>query len=255
LEYSLENDLEISHTIHTVVFFDPFSLQREKVIRKMMLTGFRVESRPLRILAIILAEEPAGPLLLEHKLLQLEAILRAKLNGLGDHERIKLLSRSHNPKEIAIIYDPPSSISNTPLFQELQSLDTEKIMRAAISEYQHTLTELGACAAEMVWFETITAADPATIEGRFETTTSAEIRELVKNWHYEPPNLDIASHNFNVVPKFIRLLQVLQSCEHYGAELRAVVFGRCNSRLLWKRHTKPHSSSRGNHRQDDCQVT
>ncbi|KAF5369839.1 hypothetical protein D9758_001134 [Tetrapyrgos nigripes] len=226
LEYSLDNGLDMSNGVHTIVLSDPFRLECREIIRKMMQAALRQETQNLRILAMVINKNTSSPLILEDELLQLETILRGRLHGLNDCERIKFLSGSHNPKEFVVIYDRPSSTPSTPLIQVIQEVDADKNLYTAEKRYQLVIPQLGTCGADMVLHEALLKVEDVVVSYGLESESSPQMKELVANWNLEPPNLDITSANFNVTPKFIKLLQVLQSCGHYGTDLRAVIFVR-----------------------------
>lgn len=39
------------------------------------------------------------------------------------------------------------------------------------------------------------------------------------------PNLDFSSREFNVTPKFAKLVQILKACEPQGDVFRGIIFG------------------------------
>ncbi|THV08645.1 ribonuclease III [Dendrothele bispora CBS 962.96] len=186
------------------------------------------DQNPPRVLALVFGEQSS--ISLDDQLLQLETVLHAKVFGLTDHDRFHFLSRSHSPKELVVLYDPATSLANTELSQSLQGAGlTQDIYASALSAYHEVLFELGACATDMLLSEA-TRKTGATKENDGSQISSIEACEqLSEDLRCPSVNLDITSGGFNVTPKFVRLVQALESYRHYGKEFRGVVFVRRQS--------------------------
>ncbi|KAF8211200.1 hypothetical protein K438DRAFT_1568952 [Mycena galopus ATCC 62051] len=140
------------------------------------------------------------------------------------------------PNEVVLVYDKLHGPSTeTELFQRILSLDpAEKIFRRQFKEARRVGAEVGTCAADLVWRRALRTIDvdislyseeedddsPLEILNK----TKAKIRDAIKNWAFTMPNLDPNSRGFNVTPKFLRLVQILRSCEPYREDFRGIVF-------------------------------
>ncbi|KAJ7937136.1 hypothetical protein B0H13DRAFT_200014 [Mycena leptocephala] len=90
------------------------------------------------------------------------------------------------------------------------------------------------CAADLVWRRALKNIDVHNSlyseeeddDGPLEilNKTKTKIRDTIMNWAFTMPNLDPNSRGFNVTPKFLRLVQILKSCEPYGEDFRGIVF-------------------------------
>ncbi|KAG1753945.1 uncharacterized protein EDB91DRAFT_1287021 [Suillus paluster] len=130
-----------------------------------------------------------------------------------------------HPPEVVILYDALLPNTESRLMEALHEIDPEessftRTFRAA----HYALVEVGLCASDLIWRRAIReyAAhrndddDPA-----FEIAN--KIRDLVKNWVFAMPNLNLSSRGFNVTPKFVQLIHVLKSCGAYGDNFRGIV--------------------------------
>ncbi|KAG1874526.1 hypothetical protein DFJ58DRAFT_315470 [Suillus subalutaceus] len=89
---------------------------------------------------------------------------------------------------------------------------------------RYALAEVGLCASDLVWRRAIreyTANRNDDDDPVFEIAN--KIRDLVKNWVFVMPNLNLSSRGFNVTPKFVQLIHVLKSCGTYGDKFRGIV--------------------------------
>ena len=172
-------------------------------------------------------------------MLKLEYILDAKVFGVSSEKRSEILALPDRPTEAVVLYDIPPRISDTKLFKQLHQLDPSgALLRCYFKAARYTLTEVGACASDLVWrraLKEIEASMPPSYEedddihgyseGKVVKARSS-IRDVIKNWMFTMPNLDTSSRGFNVTPKFSRLVQILRSCEPYGGAFRGIVFGQ-----------------------------
>lgn len=152
------------------------------------------------------------------------------------------------PSEVVLMYDKVHEVVETELLRHIRSLDvSESIFPHHLNEARHVGMDVGACAADLVWRRALKNIDidisPYSEEedddGPIEilNKTKAKIRDAVKNWAFTMPNLDPNSRGFNVTPKFLRLVQILRSCEPYGEDFRGIVFGRTRPSLRLFFHT------------------
>jgi endoribonuclease Dicer len=193
-------------------------------------------SRP-RVLALVASSTPRR-FQYDSVMLELEIALDAKVSGVSSEKRTEILSIPDTPSETVILYNPALRTTVTRLTEELLKLDPGEVMvphhfRAS----RLVLAELGSCASDLVWRKAV---------GRIEATVHPSLRMLddsvdqsdvsdpsakmricdaIKNWALEMPKLNPNSRGFNVTPKFLKLIQILQSYESYGEEFRGIVFG------------------------------
>ena len=144
---------------------------------------------------------------------------------------------SHNgprhPSEVVVLYEPPSKLTFTPLYKHLREVDKdEKYSRRHFSAALQVLLDMGSCASDLVWRRALSDLDVSVSLAYNEDEEQAkeyvalfETREIIKNWEYTMPNLDPSSRGLNVTPKFLKLVQVLQSCRPHEESFRGVVFG------------------------------
>ena len=66
-----------------------------------------------------------------------------------------------------------------------------------------------------------------------ERLAKLEVLNTIKHWDFSMPNLDASSRGFNVTPKFLKLAQILKSCQPYGEDFRGIVFGQLNFNVLY----------------------
>jgi endoribonuclease Dicer len=131
------------------------------------------------------------------------------------------------PVEAVILYDALLPNADSKLMEALHEIDPEEssftnTFRAA----RYALAEVGLCASDLVWRRAIreyTANKNDDDDPVFEIAN--KIRDLVKNWVFAMPNLNLSSRGFNVTPKFVQLIHVLKSCGAYGDKFRGIVLG------------------------------
>ena len=145
------------------------------------------------------------------------------------------------PSEVVVLYEPPSKLTFTPLYKHLREVDKEeKYSRRHFSAALQVLLDMGSCASDLVWRRALSDLDVSVSLAYNEDEDHAkeyvalfETREIIKNWEYTMPNLDPSSRGLNVTPKFLKLVQVLQSCRPYDDSFRGVIFGEYLSPLDW----------------------
>ena len=141
--------------------------------------------------------------------------------------------RPFRPSEVVVLYEPPSKLTFTTLYKHLRQVDKEEIYsRHHFSAALQVLLDMGSCASDLVWRRALSDLDVSVSVAYNEDEEHAkeyvalfEIREIIKNWEYTMPNLDPSSRGLNVTPKFLKLVQVLQSCSPHEDSFRGIVFG------------------------------
>jgi endoribonuclease Dicer len=144
----------------------------------------------------------------------------------------------YRPCEEVVIYDSPPRITETRLYKQLHKLDPSEVsFRRHFKAARYVLSELGACASDLVWRRALLPVAPGVspfykngddCQMQSEANagvTKLAIYDLLKNWPFSMPNFDSSSRGYNVTPKFSRLVQILKSCESYGETFRGIVFG------------------------------
>lgn len=137
------------------------------------------------------------------------------------------------PSEVVVLYEPPSKLTFTALYKQLREVDKkEKYSHRHFSAALHVLLDMGSCASDLVWRRALSEIDASVSlaynedeEHAKEYVALFETREIIKNWEYTMPNLDPSSRGLNVTPKFLKLVQVLQSCRPHEDSFRGIVFG------------------------------
>ncbi|KAJ6539259.1 hypothetical protein B0H19DRAFT_1314532 [Mycena capillaripes] len=137
--------------------------------------------------------------------------------------------------EVVIVYDQMPEETETELLRRILTLDaSETIFQRQFKEARQVGTNVGMCAADLVWRRALKNIDvdislyseEEEDDGPLEIVNKikAKIMDTIKNWSFAMPNLDPNSRGFNVTPKFLRLVQILKSCEPYGEDFRGIVF-------------------------------
>ncbi|TFK28818.1 hypothetical protein FA15DRAFT_664885 [Coprinopsis marcescibilis] len=170
----------------------------------------------------------------DSQLLKLEVTLHSKIYGVSDTKRNEILKLPDAPTETVVLFDRPEAEANQviSLYAELQGVDSsEQVIGKQLREAGHVATQLGLCATDLFlrkelrhfgrnlpeWSADMDESDPAE-------ASRLKIRDTIKNWTFSMPNLDPSSKGFNVTPKFLRLVQVLEACSEYGEALRCIIF-------------------------------
>ncbi|KAK0473131.1 hypothetical protein EDD18DRAFT_1197346 [Armillaria luteobubalina] len=126
-------------------------------------------------------------------------------------------------RETIVLYDKafPSNTRQKTILDEITSLDPSgRVFPQYLEASRRVLEELGPCASDLVWrralrdIETnVSTWDDHEDDATPEMVLNAPVRDIIKNWTFAMPNLDIGSRGFNVSPKFLRLVQILKACE------------------------------------------
>ena len=172
----------------------------------------------------------------DSKMLKLEQTLDARVFGVTAEKRAEILALPDRPNELVVLYDTPQQISDTRLFKQLRSLDTnESAFRRHFRASRHAHEEVGACASDLVWRRALKDIDASLLpwdadfdeddQSPSSDRIKARMRDIVKNWAFTMPNLDPSSRGFNVSHKFLRLVQVLITFSSYGEGFRGIIFG------------------------------
>ena len=148
---------------------------------------------------------------------------------------------SDKPTEIVIFYDPQTKVVDTQLQTRLRKFDPKMtIFPSFFRNAKHALGELGACACDLVWHRALkqmeleSGSDEPVYEEEEELQPGSEsairkarsnIITTIKNYMFTMPNLDPASRQFNVTPKFVKLVQILKACQPEGNTFRGIIFG------------------------------
>ncbi|KAK0461022.1 uncharacterized protein EV420DRAFT_1529795 [Desarmillaria tabescens] len=138
-------------------------------------------------------------------------------------------------REIIVLYDRAfsSNMTQTIILDEVTSLDPSgRVFSKHLEASRQVLEELGACASDLVWRRALrdietsvsTWDDHDDDDAAPDVVLDVSVRDIIKNWMFAMPNLDIGSRGFNVSPKFLRLVQILKACEPLDTEFRGLVF-------------------------------
>lgn len=172
----------------------------------------------------------------DSRMLKLEQTLCAKVFGISSEKRDEILALPDRPDELVILYDNLQRASETRLLKQLHLIDpTETVYRRHFRASRLAHDELGQCASDLVWRRALKEMDGSdswleAIDDDDDETPSEEflqgkIRNVVRNWAFNMPNLDASSKGFNVSHKFLRFIQVLMTFKSYGDSFRGVIFG------------------------------
>ncbi|KAF9075929.1 hypothetical protein BDP27DRAFT_1540164 [Rhodocollybia butyracea] len=146
--------------------------------------------------------------------LALEAALHSKIYGLSADARAECLASPYTVGEIIVYYDTPRTLPITQLVRRLRSLkSTEPVVRSLYDHHQHVLFELGPCAADLVWRR-----------GNDQNHLPSEFRQVLRDWNFTFPKIDVTSPGFNLTPKALKLVQILMYCQEFGKDFRGVIF-------------------------------
>lgn len=169
------------------------------------------------------------------RMLKLEETLCSKVCGVSDDMREYILAMPNRPTELVVFYERASQYTYTPLYKQLLQIDPdESLFPRLFSAARHNLAEVGPSASDLVWrraLPEIAALNPVVDDEEDDYVLSPEaeaalrIRDVIKNWVFAMPNLDPSSRGFNVLPKFLKLVHILRSCQAYGDAFRGIVFG------------------------------
>ena len=133
----------------------------------------------------------------------------------------------YGPMELVIEYEPYGPLKTEPdVSEEVRRSDS-----AGTSFRPHhyrrasrVFLQLGSYAAYLYWRSVITHSITQTGVG--ESSIEASLENL-KSWSMSGKlDVDVASETYNVTPKLVKCIQMLELCEKYGAAFRGVVYGR-----------------------------
>lgn len=131
------------------------------------------------------------------------------------------------PTEVVIPYDPLTTNTESRLMEALHEIDPEESsFTSTFCAARYALVEVGVCASDLVWRRAIrefAAHRNDDDDPLFDMAN--KICDLVKNWVFAMPNLNISSRGFNATPKFVQLIHALRSCGAYGDTFRGIVLG------------------------------
>ncbi|KAK0486056.1 hypothetical protein IW261DRAFT_1582129 [Armillaria novae-zelandiae] len=113
----------------------------------------------------------------------------------------------------------PSNTRQKTILDEISSLDPSgRVFPQYLEASRRVLEELGPCASDLVWRRalrdmeiSVSTWDDHEDDATPEMVLNAPVRDIIKNWTFAMPNLDIGSRGFNVSPKFLRLVQILKA--------------------------------------------
>jgi endoribonuclease Dicer len=190
-------------------------------------------SRP-RIFAVVTSSTAIH---FDSAMVKLENTLHAKVFGISDEKRKEILALPDRPTEVVVLYEP-HPMAETNLYKQLSQLDqSPALFRHHFRAARYALTEVGACASDLVWRRAFKEIEVNVVpsydaEGEGDSQplkAKLDIRDIIKNWAFTMPNLDSTSREFNVTPKFSKLVEILQSCKPSGEAFRGIVFGEFSS--------------------------
>ncbi|KAF7966789.1 hypothetical protein HWV62_36991 [Athelia sp. TMB] len=197
------------------------------------------QSRPRIFAAIALPE--GRRFHFDSAMLKLESLVDCEFFGVSDSERTEILALPDRPTEMVVLYNAPVTTAGTRLYRELHQFDPkEEIFTPYFKAARYILAELGECASDMMWRNALDKIENTPIQpsgndegdvrnshaGISLETAKVGLLETIRNWSFEVPNLDSDSWDFNVTPKFAKLVQVLQSCRPNENAFRGIVFGQ-----------------------------
>ena len=175
---------------------------------------------------------------LDLKLGRLERLLKAKVLSASHPISAAPIWPARKPLEFVVFYDPYFQEAHTTLFRQLHNCDyREQVFKRYFQDARYAMRSLGACASDLVWRRALKEIE-LNVAGVYEEEEELQpnyeisiekvktnIMRTLKNWGFNMPNLDPSSSGFNVSPKFAKVVQVLNACESYGDDFRAVIFG------------------------------
>ncbi|KAG7449599.1 ribonuclease III [Guyanagaster necrorhizus] len=119
------------------------------------------------------------------------------------------------------------------ILDEVAYLDSSKrVLAQHLEASRRVVEELGPCASDLVWRRALGDIETSLStwdehdddDAAPEIALKVSVRDIVKNWTFAMPNLDIGSRGFNVTPKFLRLVQILKACDPLDMRFRGLVF-------------------------------
>lgn len=169
-----------------------------------------------------LNSSPSAPLATDGVILN-----RAVFQGHSQSSETVFSAPDIRPTEVVIPYDPSTTTTESRLMETLHEIDPgESFFTSTFHAARYALMEVGLCASDLVWRRAIreyTALRNDDID--LLSDAPNKICDLVKNWVFAMPNLNISSKGFNATPKFVQFIHVLKSCGAYGDNFRGIVLG------------------------------
>ncbi|KAK1236744.1 Dicer-like protein 1 [Marasmius sp. AFHP31] len=149
--------------------------------------------------------------------------VRSVVYGLDSDRRKSLPFAS--AATLIVTYDTPAPRRDTPLTARLRSLqDAESSIQRRYTLSDYALAGVGSWAANWVWKHACREIKSSEIERG--TPKMQVLWDLVESWPVEPPDFDMATATFNLIPKAVKLVQLLATCESHGKDFRGIVFVR-----------------------------
>ncbi|KAF6762700.1 hypothetical protein DFP72DRAFT_1060951 [Ephemerocybe angulata] len=235
----------LSQSIHRMEQFHAIILEDVQPIRNQgcnsylpivqVITDFHLttpESLRPRIFAIAMSSTLSSEEF-DSRLLRLELTLNCITYGVSKERREEITSLPDRPNESVVLYDADTDPKplGTVLYKKLLGIDPEmKIERKFFQAADVAASKLGSCASDLVWklaLKEIEAEIPTWHEDDDSDPSQSiriRIRDVIRNWTFAMPNLNPSAHGFNVNRKFLRLVQILESCEGYGNSFSGIIF-------------------------------
>lgn len=207
-----------------------------------MLDYYRITERLSRPRVFGIITPPSdSKLYFDTSLIRIEHTLSARFHDVPESVRETIMSLPAKPTEIVIFYDPQTNIADTQLQSRLRKFDPQMtIFTSFFRNARYALGELGACACDLVWLRALKqmdlefGSDEPVFEEEEELQPGSDaavrksksnIMSIIKNHMFTIPNIDPTSRQFNVTPKFVKLVQVLKACQLEASMFRGIVFG------------------------------
>ncbi|OJA16985.1 hypothetical protein AZE42_00577 [Rhizopogon vesiculosus] len=150
---------------------------------------------------------------------------RAVLQGTSQSSETVFSAPDIRPTEIVIPYDSLTTNTESRLMEILHEIDPEESsFTSTFRAARYALIEVGLCASDLVWRRAIREhASHRNDDDDLLFGMANKIRDLIKNWVFAMPNLNISSRGFNATPKFVQLIHVIKSCGAYGDNFRGII--------------------------------
>lgn len=174
---------------------------------------------------------------------------KPKLHGsVKEDNQIELHAFSDRPTEIIVVYRPSLLSEETRLCKRLHQFDPEEVFFPRhFNSSRLALAEIGSYASDQVWRSalediedtdlpfSIVETSGSSLDNISKQKAKLSICESIKSWPMPVPNFDPSSPEFNVTPKFAKLVQVLKSCRSQDEAFRCIIFGWLRLTLIvWK---------------------
>lgn len=133
------------------------------------------------------------------------------------------------PLASVVYYDAREASQETPLYSELNTLDSDGRLTRHYKSARKVNAELGRCAADLFWRHLLLGT-----QSNREGENLQAYQDVVETHTFELPNIR-GSENCNVSPKFARLVETLQPCEFQDDSVRGTIIGTTFALLCWLR--------------------